>query len=69
MVNEKIQQGETVITALIPPGDEIHACVVCGGEINIKTDEHSISDQGAVKTVWHRGCQVEKYKNTLLRIE
>ncbi len=69
MVNEKIGTNENVVTALIPPGDEIHACGACGGEINIEKDEHGISDQGAIKTVWHKGCKVEKYKNTLLRTE
>ena len=69
MINEKIGSRENVVTALIPPGAEVHSCAACGGEINIETDEHGISDQGAIKTVWHRGCKVEKYTNTLLRLE
>jgi len=80
-INERIRQGETVVTALIPPGDEIHQCPICGNEINIADEvgenkDYSMVDQGFMKTVWHRSCydsakraQRVDYKNTLLRIE
>ena len=75
-INEKITQGETVVTALTPPGDEIHGCAVCGGEINIAKEDCTSVDQERMTTVWHRDCygklsseERQKYKNTLLRIE
>lgn len=80
-INEKLRTGETVVTTLTPPGHEIHACAICGGEIDIDDEEekdadYSMVDQGRMKTVWHRKCydtasdkEKTSYKNTLLRIE
>lgn len=70
MVNEKIGTGETVVTALIPPGDEIHACGVCGGEINISKDpDIFINEHKAGIFARHKGCEGGNLnKSTLIRL-
>ncbi len=73
MVNEKIGTSENVVTTLIPPGDEIHACGACGGEINIEKDSNIVViDNGYGKCAYHKDCEIGETKlnrSTLIRLE
>lgn len=73
MVNEKIGTCENVVTFLIPPGDEIHACGVCGGEININKDQDFfVNNHKAGIFTWHKACDIGNSnlnRSTLIRLE